>query len=237
MLDYTSALLEKTWNDIKRFFYAWNFGTQLLYILYLLYALIFKTGFWFINAPMLFVCTAYFIFFLYCTRNKTKKILEQRVKTLYKRCKLLINAFSLAIAIYGIYFATIEVNPFSAILTSFMLIGWILGVVFQIIEHIVEKYKALFKEAFKADTEFISKPSNFIKKLVGKEVEEKQEPTKQRIFLDKVVAERKAKKQKEKEKKKQRLASEKAAKKQAKKLAKEDDCAVSVAVIGENTEE
>lgn len=209
MFDNTKVAFQKTWNDIKKFFYLCNVCTQALYVVYLLYAIFAQKGELWVNVALCAVSTAYFVFFLVITsgeRNTKKKKAEKTGARIFKYVKQLIKFFHLGVLIYGIYNATQAVSFLAVLQLAFLMVGWTLGVVFDVIELIVERYKKLFIASFEKDTKPITDTKNFLKKLVGKEVAPPKAPTKEDLLLDKLVEESKAekamKKQAEKEEKK-----------------------------------
>ena len=199
MLDYTKAALSHVKTTFKKIDYARNLITQSVYILYLFYALFSGAGVRIANAILLILSLAYLGFFLYVTAYKVGKTVKRTVKTIFRRCKLLIRFFTLGVMIYGICVTVNDVNAFSVLLSVFMAVGWILQILFEIISTFLLKQANYFVEALEADFEPLTKPvkkvSNFFKKMTGKEVDEEEsvqeKPSATRVFLDKKVAESK----------------------------------------------
>jgi hypothetical protein len=227
MLDYTKAAITQVVDDFKRIDYIRNIVTQVLYIVYLVYALFDKPKFLAANIPLFLLSVAYFIFFLIATQKNAEKKLKKTVHLVFKRCKQVINFFTLAVTVYGVAVTATDVTPFGLILTSFMIVGWVLQIVFEIVIKFFVKRVNLIVEGLEADYEKMTQPvrsmGNFFKKLSGKEVEEKERSEVKR-FLDKKVEEAKAAKKQlkldEKAERKQKKLAEKAAKKEAKRAKK-----------------
>ena len=226
MLDYTKAAIKQTADDFKKVDYIRNVATQVLYIAYLIYALIAPTGYLAANIPLLVLSVGYFIFFLIATHKRTEKKLKKIVKTVFTRCKQAINFFTLGVTVYGIWLTAEQVTPFSLILCSLMIVGWVLQIVFEIIIKFFSKRVNLIIEGLEADYENMTKPvrsvGNFFKKVTGKEIEEK-EPTKARVFLDKKVEEAKIERKNQKIEARVRSQEEKRQKKLDKKQKKADE--------------
>ena len=239
MLDYTKAAMAKMKGDFEKAVYFFKIFSQILTIVYLVYTLVASSGIWIANAILLALAVGYFIFF-FCAEKENKQ-LKKQVKTIYKYCRRAVKIFTLGVTVYGVFLTTADPSPISILLIVLMLVGLVLQLLLDVAGFIVNNYFQLVMTGLEADFEFVSKTGNFFKKLAGKEVEPEKEPTKHRLFLNERVSESRAKKKEEKETKKQQRIADKAARKEAKrlakKLAKEDDCAVSVAVIGEKTEE
>lgn len=198
MLDYTKAAIKKTVDDFKRLDYIRNVATQILYIVYLIYALFAGAGILWANISLLSVSTAYFFFFLFMTRCNQKP-LKVFVATLFKRCKQVVRLATLGIMVYGIYAATKHVTAPAVIFTAFLIVGWLLQIVFEVVFKFFINRAQFILEGIEADYEQLTKPakavSNFFKKLTGKEVEEKKQPSKQRVWLEEKVAANRVEKQ------------------------------------------
>lgn len=218
MLDYTRTALNEVVHDFKKLNYLRELITQILYIAYLVYAVIVSAGVFWINVILLGLSVAYFAFFLVMT---TGRILQSPTKShkiirkIFVRCKQLLKLYTLGVMLYGIYATTTHVSPLSVILSALMIVGWILQVVFEVILHYIINRSNLLMEGMKADYENFVKPAkavgNFFKKMTGKEVEPEKERSKTRRWLDKKVAEKRAKRE-----------EEELAKKEARKRAKTD---------------
>ena len=225
MLDYTKTAVEKVVSDFKKLDYLRNVATQILYIGYLCYALIAGAGIALVNAVLLVLSFAYFIFFLIVTTGKADKAkvkTKKIVKKIFTRCKQIIKLFTLGVMIYGIYATTTHVTPLSVVLSAFLIVGWVLQVVFEVVLNFFVARANFLLEGLKADVETITKPAktvgNFFKKITGQEIEPEKERSKTRIWLDNKVAETKAEKREEKARTKQ---DKRNAKKEAKLLAKQ----------------
>ena len=103
-------------------------------------------------------------------------------------------------------------------LAAITTIGWLLGVLTEIVTYFIENRKELIITAFEADIESlkdtVTKPvtvvSDFIKKATGQKIEEeKPKPTKKRLLLDKLVAERRERRRAERERRREQAAKEK----------------------------
>ena len=216
MLEYTKTAVKKVLDDFKRLDYLRNLITQVLYIAYLVYAVVVSAGVFWANVALLSLSACYFLFFLVMTTGRigaSKPKAYKIVKKIFVRCKQLIKLFTLGVMLYGIYATTTHVTPLSVILSALMIVGWILQVVFEVILRYFLSRANFVIEGMEADYENFVKPvktvGNFFKKMTGKEVEPEKERSKTRLWLDKKVEEQKAQKEREKR-------EEKEAKKQAK---------------------
>lgn len=211
MLDYTKAAVKKTVDDFKRLDYIRNIVTQVLYIGYLIYALIASSGVLWANILLLTLSVAYFVFFLVITageKSKAKKKAKKLAKKIFKRCKQLVKLFTTIVMVYGVCVTTKAVTPFAVVLAAFMIVAWLLQIVFDLIFHLFIKKANLLIEGVKADVQAATKPvksvGNFFKKLTGKQVEPEPEKNKERIWLDNKVAENKAERAEQKRLEKER---------------------------------
>ena len=224
MLEYTKAAIKQTADDFKKVDYVRNVVTQILYIAYLIYALIAGSGYLWANIPLFLLSVGYFVFFLIATQKRTEKKLKAVVKTVFTRCKQIIKFFTLGLMVYGIWLTAENVTPLSLILSSLMIVGWVLQILFEIILKFFSNRINLIIEGLEADYENKTKPArnvgNFFKKITGQEVEVK-EPTKARLLLDKKVVEARETKKREKVEKKLAKKEEKTQAKLAKSREKE----------------
>ena len=231
MLDYTRAIFHKTKKDLDTALTFFQFGTQILYITYLICILFTKSSIWYLYLSLLIISVAFLAFDI-ATRygikslkdvgisllgNKERKEKLYRVKQNRRNIRKIkfytshiLKLSVLASSLYPIIASPYSVHPIHIILATVMAFLWIMQIVFEILRLILEDRFDLFIEAMHADIERITKPVNTVKnafkKLVGKEVEEPAEPTKERIYLDSLVEQRKA----EKEAAKAEKAAEKA---------------------------
>ncbi len=195
MLDYTIVAGQRVWRSIKRISLVFNIVTQLVSMLVLAYIIITKSGFLPLNATLLAISAAYFIFYCITVSEKEKKVLKRRVKQFFKWSKRGIKLVNLGVMLYAL--ATAK-NPsaIDIVLACFSLACWALDIIFEIAAIIVKGWGQLMFEAVKADVEVTMAPftatKNFLRGLTGKEEEVPPPPTKRRILLDELVAERKA---------------------------------------------
>ena len=224
MFDYTKVAWKQIESDFKKLAFICNICTQLLYIAYLVYALFTKTGFFSANIILLILSIAYFAFFLYATQQELKKKTRKIIKRIYKRCKQLIKVFTLGILLYGLWFTAKDVSPISLIFTVFMVIGFILDVLLEIIVNYLVNRVNLMMEGLKTDWDNAKKPvttvGNFFKKIAGKEIPEEPAPTQERLFLDEKVEEMREDKHNQKLEEKFLATQEKQRKKEEKRAAK-----------------
>mgnify|MGYP003293263362 CR=1 FL=1 len=215
MFQYTLAVLDKTVRDIKAVGKSISVVTQIIYILYLSYAIIAGISTLWANIALLGVSVLYFAFHIYCLARLDEKMKEAKEGALhaYKTVKLAINGITLGMTLYGIYIAASEVSVITVVFAGLSTIGWMFGLLLELTAYFFENRKALFDEAFKADTaeikETVTKPvtvvSDFIKKATGQKIdEEKPKPTRKRRVLDRLVAQHKERKKNEREKKREK---------------------------------
>ena len=228
MFDYTRMIISQTVTDVKRVFYGYQLGAQLVYIAYLIYALIARTGLWYANAALLLLASLYLIFFLSTTdygKTPDGKVLTKKVRRTYVWSKRFIRLFTISVAVYDI-FTTNSTNSISTLLTALMIVSWALEILLDLILRIIEGRFELIKEAIEADVDTLLKPiktvGNFLKKATGQEVPPEEEPSKKRKWLDKKLSQKREKAseerrlaQEEKRRQKEELAELKRQKRQS----------------------
>ncbi len=222
MFDYTIVAGQKVWEKIKRISFVLNIVAQAFTILYLLYICFSGSGVLPINIILLVLSAAYLAFYCVFTNRAKTKELRRLFSQIFKWSKRVIKLVNLSIMLY-IFFSTGNNSALDTVLLALSAGLWVLDILFEIASIIVRSWAMLLFEGMKADFQTIAAPitatGNFFKRLGGKEVPEPTEeakPNKNRLLLDKLVAERKE--QRKENKALQRL--EKKATKKAAKLAK-----------------
>jgi hypothetical protein len=106
------------------------------------------------------------------------------VKRTYKRIRIFLDAFSLAIAIYSVYIAAERATVIAILLTVVSLLGWIAKVSFAILTGFIEARARLFVSALHLDLEPVYKVHNAYKLLVGDEPSESVSPEMRKMLKD-----------------------------------------------------
>ena len=124
--------------------------------------------------------TGFYTVFDTVTKYTNIKLVNKVSKTIFNWTRILIRAATLTLTVYGLCVATMDqINPIDIILTTLMIIMWILSVLIEIVRNIFNSKKDLFIDAFHKDIEEIKKPitttTNVVKRIFGKEVEEKED--------------------------------------------------------------
>lgn len=223
MLDYTKAIFSKTKKDFDAALTFFQLGTQILYIAYLVCILFTRSPIWYLYLSLFIVSSAFFVFDVITrsgikslkelgiplfgnNENKEKLSRKKKKRSNIRKIKFYsshtIKLLVLASSLYPIITSPYDVHPIHIICTTVMILLWIMQIVLEVLRLIFEGRLELFYEAMHADIEFITKPvtsvKNVFKRIVGKEVEDPGAPTKERVYLDGLVAERKAEKAAEK---------------------------------------
>ena len=224
MLDYTRAILNKTKKDVDTALTVFRFGTQILYILYLIYMLFSISDIWYLYLPLLIISAAFLVFDLVTTRDirllkemrislfgnrerKDKLARTKKTRSNIRKAKFWIShSLKLAVlvsALYPIVAYPYSVHPINIVCATVMAFLWILQIMLEVFRLILEDRFNLFAEALHADIEIVTKPVNKVKnafkRMIGKDVEEPEAPSKERVYLDGLVEERRAERAAEKE--------------------------------------
>ena len=105
MLKYTRFLLNETVEDVKLLYRIFTISTQVIYIAYLIVALIIPIGYPLANACLLPLSVGYFIFFLIClfSESATKeKAVKKQVKKYYSFIKNIIQLGVISASVYDV---------------------------------------------------------------------------------------------------------------------------------------
>ncbi len=219
MFKYTRASIDAIIGDIKKYYYTFKYGSLLLTIAFFAYAAIMKYGYFWLNIGLLICFVLYGIFEL-VTMNKNFRGAKKLIRRTYRWTKIGINTVSLAGVVYGVYMANYSSSAVSIILTTLMIILWVLQVLFEIVLEICENRRDLVVDAWNEDInvmkdgvqtvkDTVMKPinsvNNFIKKVKGEEIEEPEEPKERKKNknirrLDEIIEKKRLRKEKAKAK-------------------------------------
>lgn len=167
MFKYTKAAINLIINNLKLYGTIMRFGASLFSISYYIYSLISKTGNMIVNITLIILIGAYLIFET-ITLNKNIKSVRKVVHRSYKYVRLAFKAFTLGSLIYSIYLTSTHVNALRIILTTLMVILFIIEILFEIIRFLVEHNADFLFQAIKQDYEEAKKPVNDIRNVFRK---------------------------------------------------------------------
>lgn len=230
MFELTKAAFKKTMDDFKKVVYVTSVATQTVYLIYLCYALFWGNANPIVSGILAGISFAYLVFFLIVTKfGKSldeQANLKRSVALIVKWSKKLIALYNIGVMLYGITLTAQAVTPIALILNAMMLVGFLLGVVFDVITTIVRNRAQLFITGIEKDIAVIKQPAtnvgNFFKKITGQEIEPEPQMTKKEeknlqmltSIAEKTKEEERNAKQAKKEKQKQRKTERALAKKQ-----------------------
>ena len=197
MFKYTREALSVIIEDIKRYCKFFKFGSLIFSLVYFTYAIISGTGFLIANIVLLSLLGVYTLFEI-ITSNKNIKYVKRYVKRSYKWTNIIIKAFTLGSMLYSIYSATTKVSAISIIIITLMIVLWVVQLLLEIAAEIIENKADLLVNAYNQDIkdlkDTVKKPvtmiSNGFKKLMGKDIEPKEEKSKIIQKLDKRIEEK-----------------------------------------------
>lgn len=211
MFKYTKAMLSRIVEDFKRYRRIFNNASLVLTSIYFIYALVKKTGNFYANIVLAVLFVAYTIFEI-ATRGKGMKKARKNIKKSYKWTKIGIKALTLGAMLYGIYTATTNITPISIILTTLMIILWILQFLLALICEVIESKYNMLKVAFNEDVKRL--------KIFGKRDEE-QKPY-EIVILDEQIEKEQEKRKEQEQRAREERKREKKAKRESKKQARRD---------------
>lgn len=170
----TRAVGTKIVGELRFFGDLYSLLIQFLYSAFLIYTLSTAKGSFIVNVVLLVVTLSFsaFLLFSIASREYLPRKKAIIIKHVYRISLLCFRAIALYITIYGITIALAEVNTVTMLLAAFMLIGWVLGVLFEIVRFILERYTALITTAIIKDTDPVVKLYN---KITFKKSEPREE--------------------------------------------------------------
>lgn len=232
MFELTKAAFKKTMDDFKKVIYVTGVTTQIVYLIYLCYALIWGNANPIVSGILAGISFVYLVFYLVVTKfgkaPDGRENLKRAVAFIVKWSKKLIALYNIGVMLYGITLTAKAVTPIALVLNAMMIVGFLLGVVFDVIMTIVKNRAQLFITGFEKDVAIIKQPAtnvgNFFKKITGQEIEPEPQRTKKEektlqileAIAEKTKAEQLNAKQAKKELQKQRKTERALAKKQEK---------------------
>ena len=189
MLVHSRAVVDKILNDFKKITFISSIATQAIYLIYLIYAIASNVGIFAINIS-LSVISAIYISYTIAKKLKPSlfdKVTKRRTQHFLAISKLSVRAISLGLTLYGIHIATSQPTTLSIILAALTIMGWTLGVLFEVVTFVVEKYKDMLMSAFNAD---VIQPINHLRnKIPFIDHKDEPEPTKTDIYVKSLAAE------------------------------------------------
>lgn len=223
MFKYTKASIELILEDIRKYGNIFRYGSLSFTSVYFIYALVAKTGNFYANLVLATLFFSYTVFD-FLTRKRNVKKVKKVVQRSYSVVKFSIRAFTLGATIYGLYTASTNVNPISTVLTTLMIIMWVLQVLMELVGYVFEDKKDLLLAGINKDLENLRKPvtevGNFFKKVTGQDLPEEDPITKEEEILEKRVKLNAEKQVQAKLDKKEKRRAEKLARKEEKQALK-----------------
>ena len=191
MFIHTQAALGKIVSDIKRISFIYNLLSPIITVAYLIYACFAGTGLLAVNITLAALTAIWLTLSLSFRSNK--KLLNKS-RHIINRLKIATKAFSLGVAIYGIYLANDKTTVFTVLFAAVNLLTWMLQLAFELLSSYAELQFALIAEGLKMDSEALSKPIRAVEgafnRVIGKEVEDTPltaDAEKRRALLSKKV--------------------------------------------------
>lgn len=173
MLDNTRKALDKVKRDIAVIKWIFMYGTNIMLSLYLCLSLVFKIGDFAINVAMFSVSVVFLLFNLIYgkkemskKRKKAVKRKKEKVNHVLKVLMIFIKAVSLGMTLYAMYIAVETVSPVSIVLTTILIIFWLVGTMVEIIDLLFDFERDRVINGVKEDFEWFSNAKNVIEKKV-----------------------------------------------------------------------
>lgn len=139
MSERTKSAFENVAKKIKSVIKILGGIGQLVYIIYLAFALKNDIGHRVVNFALLFLTAIYFIFYLIFFGKKSGKKTYKKLTKAKKFAKLGIKAFSLGVSIYALYSSAAGPSIISIFLSIVMIVGWFISIALEILLIVVSK--------------------------------------------------------------------------------------------------
>ena len=194
MLINTRAAFDKIFNVFKWFVYLVGMFMNSTYVASTVYAIAVGSGNLYVNIALAVISFSYFVFYIATYWDARSKEVKRSVSRVYRIFNIFARAFTMGIAIYGLYIATERVTLVSVLIAALTVISWIFQITTTLIISFVENRRELIVLALAADFEPVTQPinrvGNFIKKIKGEEPEDSlanPKEAKLRRRLDKIT--------------------------------------------------
>ena len=137
MIDYSKVAFAMVFEDLKKWSKGFKIGFNVFTILYFAYVFLLEKGSFYVNIVLVSLYVIYTIFEL-ATIKKDMKKTKVIVARSYKWSKLLIKAFTLGSSLYGIYIASTDADGLTIVISTLMIILWIIQVLLEIVIVVME---------------------------------------------------------------------------------------------------
>ena len=137
MIDYSKVAFAMVFEDLKKWSKGFKIGFNIFTILYFAYVFLLEKGNFYVNIVLVSLYVIYTIFEL-ATIKKDMKKTKVIVARSYKWSKLLIKAFTLGSSLYGIYIASTDADGLTIVISTLMIILWIIQVLLEIVIVVME---------------------------------------------------------------------------------------------------
>lgn len=213
----TRAVGKKIVGELRFFSALYSFLMQLLYSGFLVFSIITGRGSTAVNGILLVITLAFTVFLLstLIAGKFLSRGTEKGLKHICRIAMLVFKGIALYITVYGIYTALGDINPTAIILAAFMLVAWVLGILFEVVRFIFERYTSLITSAIIKDT---NPMVSFYNKVTFKK-NEPHEKTKTDAYVDGIAKEYKKELDEKKASRKARKEAEKIIRKEKRRKA------------------
>ena len=142
---------------------------QLVYIVYLFYITLFGIGIFGVNVAMWVISLGYLVYFLVMEyrisgMSKAERAAERkewkRVKRIFAWIKIVFKALNLGMILYGVWASGTSPTAFSTIMTTLMIIVWVLEVVIALGTLVISYVANVIMAAIEDDKRSISDKIN-----------------------------------------------------------------------------
>ena len=137
MIDYSKVAFALVFDDLKKWSKGFKIGFNIFTILYFTYVFALQKGILYVNIILVSLYVIYTIFEIVTFKKEMKKT-KVIVARSYKWTKLLIKAFTLGSSLYSIYLASTDADGISIIMSTLMIILWIIQVLLEIVIIVME---------------------------------------------------------------------------------------------------
>jgi len=192
MFKYTKAAGNILINDFKKYAKIFKWVSSIFTILYLTYEVVYRALVDHVAHPIYIALLGAFILFSisdFIFGKLEMKIAKKTAKRIYKWFTIICKVFTLGVAVYQIYKTPgDQTNGFSIMLTTLLILLWVLSFVSEILVEIVTDRVEIMLYALKEDIDEIKRPienvTNFGKRILGKEVKVRRKDSRRKKVID-----------------------------------------------------
>ena len=152
MFEKTRAVGNKIINDMRKTSFVISIISQILFIAFYIYSIIFQNGIWQVKTALLILATAYFIFYIAISqKGKSGKKTKKLVKMIYRYMKYVMNIVTIGMSIFSLCSDWSNSLLWDAVFVAINCLTLLIQIIVEVVRKVGESYIILLQEAIQED--------------------------------------------------------------------------------------